>query len=417
MNLRTIIAIVGRVYRDEGIRGVYTRVYRRLKNRKDFSNGSGSVVANPLSIFTKRDIIGFYDFVCYPDMGIMDGALPESATNVINWLIPDFGIGSGGHLNIFRFIKLLEKSGYKNNICLVGSHRHSSAHNAKELINKHFFELKADVYLGVEELPVAEFSFATGWTTAYFLRNFNRTKHKLYFVQDFEPYFYANGSEFAFAEQTYKFGFTGVCAGGWLATKLSNDYGMTTRAISFSYDRELYYPRELERAPKKRIFCYFRPPTIRRGLETALMALDIVGRNNPGVEFLFAGWDMNDFKFNHSFTNAGLLSLEELPDIYSKCDIALVLSFTNLSLLPLEIMACGCVVVSNEGPNVEWLLNSENSELSSCDPVELAKAINGLLADDSKIVSLREKGILYAESTDWSKEGDKLVNVLKGLTE
>jgi glycosyltransferase involved in cell wall biosynthesis len=80
-------------------------------------------------------------------------------------------------------------------------------------------------------------------------------------------------------------------------------------------------------------------------------------------------------------------------------------------------MACGCVVVSNEGPNVEWLLNSENSELSSCDPVELAKAINGLLADDSKIVSLREKGILYAESTDWSKEGDKLVNVLKGLTE
>lgn len=414
MRLRTATAILSRVYRNEGIRGVCSKVYHRLKNQSTTSNPAQNF--KPLSIFSKRDVIGFYDYICYPDRGTLKEPLSTSAQKTINWLIPDFGIGSGGHLNIFRFIQLLEKNGYKNNICLVGPHRHSCTASVKELISTHFFKLLAEVYFGIDTLPCAEFSFATGWTTAYFLRSFNKTKHKLYFVQDFEPFFYANGSEFSFAEQTYKFGFIGICAGNWLATKLYHDYGMSTHALSFSFDRELYYPREVERTEKKRVFCYVRPPTIRRGLETALIALDIVGKKNPDIEFIFAGWEMNDIKFNHNVTNAGLLSLEELPEIYSKCDIALVLSFTNLSLLPLEIMACGCVVVSNEGPNVEWLLNSDNSQLSSSDPIVMADTITELLSDTNKLSSLRQKGLTYAQSTSWEAQGDSLASILKGLT-
>lgn len=411
MNLRTATAILSRQYREEGVQGVCTKIYRLLKNR--ISNPSWN--SKHLSICSKRDVISFYNYICYPDGGTLIEPLNLSAQNTINWLIPDFGIGSGGHLNIFRFIQLLEKKGYKNNICLVGSHRHSCTSNAKKLINTHFFKLQAEVYFGIDTLPCAEFSFATGWNTAYFLRYFNKTKHKLYFVQDFEPFFYANGSEYSFAEETYKFGFTGICAGNWLATKLSLDYGMPTHALSFSYDRELYYPREVEYTEKKRIFCYVRPSTVRRGLETALIALDIVGKKKPNVEFIFAGCEMDNIKFNHNVTNAGLLSLKELPEIYSKCDIALVLSFTNLSLLPLEIMACGCAVVSNEGPNVQWLLNSDNAQLSSSNPIVIADVIIDLLSDTNKLASLRQKGLNYAKNTSWEAQGDKLVTILKDL--
>lgn len=415
MTIRTILSMVARVYKDEGARGVLTRVYRKLKSKDTTINGVP--LSSAISIFNKRDVIGFYEFITFQDVGVSDALNSSAGKNTINWLIPDFGVGSGGHLNIFRFIKMLERSGYKNNICLVGSHRHSSPEKAKALISEHFFKMDAEVFFGIDSLPEAEFSFATGWTTAYYLRAFKRTLHKLYFVQDFEPSFYAGGSEYAFAEQTYKFGFIGVCAGKWLANKLNYDYGMQTYEIGFSYDRKLYFPHPVLGDGKKRIFCYFRPPTIRRGLETALIALDRVATQNPGVEFIFAGWDMNDFKFDHPFLNAGLLSLEELPDVYSKCDLALVLSYTNLSLLPLEIMACGCVVVSNEGPNVEWLLNNDNAQLTSSDPVAMADKIGELLHDSEKIARLRKNGIEFANSTSWDGEGSKLVNILKRLAE
>ncbi|TPV29735.1 glycosyltransferase family 4 protein [Pantoea anthophila] len=415
MTIRTILSMVARVHKDEGVRGVLTRVYRKLKSKDTTINGVP--LSSAINIFNKRDVIGFYEFITFQDVGVADALNSYAAKNTINWLIPDFGVGSGGHLNIFRFITMLERNGYKNNICLVGSHRHSSPEKAKALISEHFFKMDAEVFFGIESLPEAEFSFATGWTTAYYLRAFKRTLHKLYFVQDFEPSFYAGGSEYAFAEQTYKFGFTGVCAGNWLASKLNHDYGMKTHEIGFSYDRELYFPHPVLGDGKKRVFCYFRPPTIRRGLETALIALDRVATQNPAVEFIFAGWDMNDFKFDHPFLNAGLLSLEELPDVYSKCDLALVLSYTNLSLLPLEIMACGCVVVSNEGPNVEWLLNNNNAQLTSSDPVEMADKIGELLHDSDKIAQLRKNGIEFANSTSWEDEGLKLVNILKRLAE
>lgn len=410
MSFKSMMKIILRVYKTEGVRGVLTRIRTRIKMRNTVVNGVK--VISPITIFNKRDIIGFYDFVTLPDAGLLTGKIPVNAKNVINWMIPDFGIGSGGHLNIFRFINMLEKSGYTNNICLVGSHRHSSPEKAKELINEHFFPLKANVYFDRDLLPASEFSFATGWTTAYYLRNFGKTFHKFYFVQDYEPGFYAFGSEYAFAEETYRFGFTGVCAGSWLSEKLSTEYGMITRHIGFSYDRELYFPHEKEISTKKKVFCYFRPPTIRRGLETALLTLDIVGRNYPEIEFVFAGWDMDDFKFNHPFENAGLLPLDQLPAVYSRCDLALVLSFSNLSLLPLEIMACGCVVVSNNGSNVEWLLNNDNSQISSADPVKLAHAIVSLLKDDKRRDTLRQQGINFANSTNWENEGLKLVSIL-----
>ena len=63
------------------------------------------------------------------------------------------------------------------------------------------------------------------------MRDFRATAKKCYFVQDFEPSFFAPGSEWGFAEDTYRFGFHGITAGHWLADKLRNDYGMPTDPI------------------------------------------------------------------------------------------------------------------------------------------------------------------------------------------
>lgn len=88
---------------------------------------------------------------------------------------------------------------------------------------------------------------ATAWTTAYYVRRFNNTISKFYFVQDFEPYFYAHGSEYEFAENTYKMGFRGITAGDWLKDVMRNDYGMTADSFLFSYDDKIYQTKRKNR--------------------------------------------------------------------------------------------------------------------------------------------------------------------------
>lgn len=414
MRIRSLFKKVATIIRDEGFFSLMVRARRRFIR----SRASGSPSFGIVGMLKKIDVIGFYDFVLTPNAGCLttgDALQPDCKT--VNWLIPDFGIGSGGHLNIFRYIQMLELRGYKNTICLVGDHRHSSPEQARALICEHFFELNAEVVFKVDDLPAAYFSFATGWNTAYALLGFGLTRHKLYFVQDFEPAFYATGSEYDFAEQTYKMGFIGICAGDWLSQKLSKDYGMTCYSLGFSFDRELYHQTPRRDPAVQRVFCYCRPPTIRRGLETAMLALDLVGQKMPSVKFIFAGWDMGDYRFPHEHLNAGVLSLKELPDLYSQCDVGLVISFTNLSLLPLELMSCGCVVVSNRGANTEWLLNDNNSVLTESAPASIAEGIVDILTHQTRKSNLVEKAKEFCSSTSWENEGIKLAMVLEDMRE
>jgi glycosyltransferase involved in cell wall biosynthesis len=94
----------------------------------------------------------------------------------------------------------------------------------------------------------------------------------------------------------------------------------------------------------------------------------------------------------------------ELGALYRSCDVALVLSHTNVSLLPLELMACGCAVVSNSGPNVEWLLTEETAQLADASPGALADAVLALLRDDELRARRAAAGLAFAEQTDWGAE-------------
>ncbi|MFA0412147.1 hypothetical protein AB4505_28790, partial [Vibrio splendidus] len=57
-------------------------------------------IRSPRSI-TKTDIATHYSFINRDDFGY-EWTEGLAAENTINWVIPNFNIGSGGHLNIFR---------------------------------------------------------------------------------------------------------------------------------------------------------------------------------------------------------------------------------------------------------------------------------------------------------------------------
>ena len=347
--------------------------------------------------WSKTDVIGYYEFLVEKKPLSTQGV---AGAKTMLWVIPDFNIGSGGHLNIFRTIYNLEPKGYVSTILIVGGTTHVDAKAGKKEIVEHVFAVRAEVIMDGDVLPSTEYVVATGWQTAYHVNRLPAPSKKVYFAQDFEPLFYPAGSEYVFSENTYHFGFYGITAGQWLADKLSSEYAMQAKSVGFGVDER--YKAHRRREPEiKRVFFYARPPTARRAFELGLVVLDLVHKRLPHVQFVLAGWDTENYRIPFPHLSCGTVGLDDLPDLYSQCDVALVLSLTNLSLLPLELMACRCAVVSNRGENVEWLLNDDIAILADLTPDSLADAVCRALTDDAYRVEMMDRAEQFASTQNW----------------
>ncbi|MBV7540244.1 glycosyltransferase family 4 protein [Acidovorax sp. sic0104] len=355
------------------------------------------------------DVLRHYSFALPYELPPLPG---EAKPNTLLWFIPDFNLGSGGHLNIFRTIWHLEKKGYTSTIVIGHPAVHINVQEAEHAIREHFFPLKARVVMGFDDLPASEFAVATGWDTAYQVRAFTGAAHKLYFVQDYEPHFFPVGSESVLASNTYGFGFFGITAGTWLSTKLAQEYGMTTRSMGFGVERSRYRRLPRREPEIRRVFFYARPPTPRRAFEIGLLVLNEVWKRMPDVQFVLAGWDTTGYRIPFPHLSCGTVSLDDLPDLYAQCDVALVLSLTNASLLPLELMACGCAVVSNRGENVEWLLNDDVALLAHMSPEALTDAVCTLMQDDEKRRALTERAEAFANAMQWEAVAQEFEDAL-----
>ncbi|MCP1624162.1 glycosyltransferase family 4 protein [Pseudomonas nitroreducens] len=398
-------------------------VLRKSINALNFArrNGWGSMlrlahrkISEQSGLFGRTDIFDQYAFLSPAPIGNKIAA-DAVGHKTINWFIPRVGKGSGGHLNIFRFIKNLEDQGFECRIIIVDNPLPKSAVVAKQDIHRWFFPLKAEVFVGTDGLPPAYFSFATSWQTAYTVRAFQATVTRCYFVQDFEPWFFPAGSEALMAEATYHFGFQGFTAGSWLAEKLRAEYAMQTCALGFSFDKDLYRPGPKPDDSTRRVFFYARPPTARRAFELGMLVLREVCRQRSDITVVLAGWDVSQYEIPFPCEHLGLVEIEDLPGVYQRCDVALVLSCTNLSLLPLELMASGVPVVSNDAPHTRWLLNDENSALATATVEDLTTKLIQVLDDPSYAERLRNNGLHCSGKTSWEKEAMKMVQRLERL--
>ena len=290
------------------------------------------------------------------------------------WIMSPPGANSGGHQNIFRFLKMLEDAGHGVRIYLYSAHPAVDLVEVRRLLaaSSSFPRLAATIeWLPATGLPHdVDAVFATSWETAYASFTDPLEARRFYFVQDFEPLFYPMSSEAVLAENTYRFGFFGITAGRWLATKLSRDYGMQTASFDFGSDPSRYHL--IDDVTRDAVFFYARPETPRRGFELGVLALERFARQHPGIPIITAGQDLSRHRLPFAFENRGNVQVAELGALYNRCVAGLVLSLSNLSLLPLELLACGTIPVVNNGENNE--LVSSNPFIAYTDPSPAALA-------------------------------------------
>jgi glycosyltransferase involved in cell wall biosynthesis len=328
---------------------------------------------------------------------------------VFNWVMSPPS-GGGGHQNIFRFISLLDRLGHKNNIYLYSTYDDTTIEQVKENVKSYSSanNLTFMRYEGV--MTPADVIFATGWETAYPVFNIKSDAHKMYFVQDFEPMFYPMSTDYILAENTYKFGFRGITAGGWLDKKLSTDYGMKTDHYDFGANKENY--KFTNQKKRKEVFFYARPVTERRAFDLGIMALEIFHSKMPDYTINLAGWDVSEWDVPFPYVNLKAMEINELSAVYNRCAVALVLSLTNMSLLPLELLAAGTIPVVNDGENNRLVSNNPYIAYTDASPESLAKKMIQIVT--MKDLSRYAKRAADSVPSDgWDKAGKKFMEIIE----
>jgi glycosyltransferase involved in cell wall biosynthesis len=311
----------------------------------------------------------------------------------VAWIVPPFATGSGGHASVFRIACELEARGHTCSIWVHDPERSSPPERRlRELIRESFAPLTGEVHVGFERWTGTEIAVATGWQTAFPLARLPGCEVKAYLVQDYEPDFYPPSARRIWAEETYRMGFPCLVASPWLAETLRGPFGLVCEEFDFGVDLEVYHPREVQRAVDTVAF-YARSATPRRGTELGLMALAEVVRRRPETRIIVFG-DARASEAPFDYEYLGIQSPRQLSLLYSESTVGLVVSLSNYSLVPKEMMGCGLPVVDIRHPSAESVFGRETGVISLAepDPHSIALHVMSLLEN----TGLRERQVQAA---------------------
>jgi len=307
----------------------------------------------------------------------LPAALPAGPDDplTVAWVSePTSGPGSGGHTTMFRQVEALERAGHRCVVYFTDRHGWSIEQHRENLRNW-WPSINADVRDAADGIEDAHAIFATSWETAYPVLASRARGVRFYLVQDFEPWFYPAGSEALLAEATYRFGFHGVTAGRWLAEMLTRDYGMDADFFDFGCDLDRY---ALDPSVRRTGICYYaRFTKPRRAFELGLLALELFHARHPEVDIHLYGDPVKRPPF--PTIDHGTMRPAELNGLYNRCIAGLVLSATNVSLVPHEMLAGGCIPVVNDAEHNRVVLDNSHVAYATATPYELADALCALV--------------------------------------
>lgn len=358
MSLRNGIRKSVRVARTEGVDGFVERALRKAAAR-------AGGISEPLFL-RSADIVDSASVVLPP----APAPRPRGARLDIGWVMAAPGPGSGGHTTVFRFVRALEAAGHRCVLYLLQTPPAELAERT-EVIRRWWPDVRAEVRSVDDGLPDMDAWVATAWQTAHVLAARGARGHRFYLAQDYEPYFYGRGALYELAEDTYRFGFRMITVGGMVADELRRRFGVESTVAPFGCDLDVY--GVTNPGPRDEVVFYARPGVPRRGYELGLFALEEFARRRPDVVINTFGVSASRLPFaaevHARVTPAGL------NELYNRCAAGLALSFTNVSLIPYELLAAGVIPVVNDWSGSRAVLDNPFVEWSRATPRALADAL------------------------------------------
>ena len=321
----------------------------------------------------------------------------------VDVVVPQFRRGSGGHSTIANLLRGLEARGHVCSVWVIdeeGRHAGQSSDDVAALWRSFFGPLRGPVRLGLDGWDGADVAVATGWQTVPAVLRLGGTAARAYLVQDHEPDFYPASAERLWAEWTYRQGLHCIAASPWLAALLRERYGAAATSFQLGVDHEHYRPHPTHRRDDLVLF-YARAVTPRRAVPLGLLALEELHRRRPAVEIaLFGETQPLDTPFQ--YRHLGVLEPDDLAHAYASAAVGLVLSLTNPSLIPQEMLACGLPCVDLASDSMLATFGADGPvTLAAIDPLSLADAIERLLDDLAARAERSRAGIAWVAGRTW----------------
>ena len=334
----------------------------------------------------------------------------------IAWLLPNLMLGSGGYRNILRAAHHLANFGHTIELYLMNEYR--SGKKLLSLIQEYYYPLRAVCYPYRGRIEKNDVLLATHWSTVEpALQNQNRVLEIMYFVQDFEPYFYPMGSEYIMAENTYRQGLYHITSGPWCERFLKEEFHAEADHFLFPIDKNIYFPRERNNAQLTILF-FAKPEMPRRCYELGVAALHEFYNtwHNNDVNIVFFGSRNVDTKaVPFPCTCASMLpNLDDLALLYSSADLGIVFSPTNPSLVPYEMMACGLPVLDLALTNNHYNYGQRRDIAFLADPrpAVMAEQIVKLLNNKAELELRRQNGLDFVNTFPSEEQMGRRVEAL-----
>ena len=307
----------------------------------------------------------------------------------VAWLCTPPGPGSGGHTTLFRMVRALESRGHNCSLLLYNRHG-SNMVQAEATIRRHWPWLRAKVAPVPDAIEGYDACVASSWDTAHVLasRSAATAMHRFYFIQDYEPFFYPRGSLYSLAEDSYRFGFKNIALGNMVTEVLQENLGVGSVTVPFGCDGEAYSMENY--GPRRGVVFYARETADRRGTLLAKLALEEFHDRHPAETIHVYGDPLRSWRIPHR--HYGKLTVPQLSRLYNKTLAGLALSFTNISLVAEEMLACGTIPVVNDHPFARKDLSARAVRWAPPTPAGIAQALsaaveNGLTVNESVVAA------------------------------
>lgn len=352
------------------------------------------------------------------DPCVIQNVKPKKIENIV-FVIERFALYSGGQTSILRLGTKLSNLGYQVGYVV---YKRQSIAAMEEIAGKNLKGYKGTMYTCNEMGKIrADVVIASSWDTVSFVKKMHG--YKMYFVQDFEPYFFSFGELFMMASKTYEQGLHMVSLGQWNKEMLLKNCKIISPidTIEFPYEKKEYpeITRDYNAYGRKKEFVF-------------AVYLKYYGKRFPNITQYLLKQVKDEFKKeginlilkyygeDKSFTceggvNLGVLNKKQLFELYKEADFGFVASMSNISLVPYEMLATGLPVIEFEDGTFPYFFPDNSAILTSLSYMDLYHKIKDAITNKGHLEEMNKNAKNHLSTLSWDKTAGQFNEILQGI--
>ncbi|WOO38555.1 glycosyltransferase family 1 protein [Anaerocolumna sp. AGMB13020] len=352
------------------------------------------------------------------DVSVISNNKPEKIKRIL-FVVERMAKYSGGQTSMLRLGTELAKLGHEVGYVVYKPQSKSdmeeiaasnlTGYLGKMYTNKQLEDIKSDIVV------------ATSWDTVAFAKRI--PGYKMYFIQDYEPYFFSFGELFLMAKKTYEQGLHMVSLGAWNKEMIEKNCQPVSPVdfVEFPYESAEYphYKRDYDSYGKKKeivVAVYLKYYGKRLPNITQHMLKQVKEKFlSDGIKLTLLYYGEDKSFRTEGGENLGMLTKKELLSLYRRADFGMVASMSNVSLVPYEMLATGLPLIEFEDGTFPYFFPEDSALLTSLDAEDLYVKLKESIKNPSLLKERDKNAVSCLSTLSWSKTAKQFEDILNRL--